>query len=192
MKKSLLKKLPVLIFSILLFIIFYDSNDRILENKLNSNNELLKKYQEFKNKGIEKDISFPKALIESVIDTAKTYIGTLNKIGGISHDSIDASGLIHISLKKNGITEFPRIAQEMARYGKIITEIEDLEKGDLVFYFDTYKTERLVTSVGIYLGDNKFISSTSKKGVSIDQIDNPSFKDNYWINHFFYGTRIFE
>lgn len=192
MNKSLVKKLPILIFSIILFFIFYESQDSFLKGKLSSNDTLLLKYEEFKKGGIEKEISLSNELIQAVIDTAESFIGTPNRIGGITQDSIDASGLIHVSLKKNGITEFPRIAQDMARYGEIITKAENLEKGDLVFYFDTYKTERLITSVGIYLGDNKFISSTSKKGVSIDKIDNPSFKENYWINHFFYGTRIFK
>ena len=192
MNKSLVKKLPILIFSIILFFIFYESQDSFLKGKLSSNDTLLLKYEEFKKGGIEKEISLSNELIQAVIDTAESFIGTPNRIGGITQDSIDASGLIYVSLKKNGITKFPRIAQDMARYGEIITKAENLEKGDLVFYFDTYKTERLITSVGIYLGDNKFISSTSKKGVSIDKIDNPSFKENYWINHFFYGTRIFK
>lgn len=192
MNKSFVNKLPILIFSIILFFIFYESQDNFLKGKLSSNDTLLLKYEEFKKGGIEKEISLSNELIQAVIDTAESFIGTPNRIGGITQDSIDASGLIYVSLKKNGITKFPRIAQDMARYGEIITKAENLEKGDLVFYFDTYKTERLITSVGIYLGDNKFISSTSKKGVSIDKIDNPSFKENYWINHFFYGTRIFK
>jgi len=192
MNKSFVNKLPILIFSIILFFIFYESQDNFLKGKLSSNDTLLLKYEEFKKGGIEKEISLSNELIQAVIDTAESFIGTPNRIGGITQDSIDASGLIYVSLKKNGVTKFPRIAQDMARYGEIITKAENLEKGDLVFYFDTYKTERLITSVGIYLGDNKFISSTSKKGVSIDKIDNPSFKENYWINHFFYGTRIFK
>ena len=36
-----------------------------------------------------------------------------------SRDSIDASGLIYVSINANTEFKFPRIAQEMARYGKI-------------------------------------------------------------------------
>ena len=76
----------------------------------------------------------------------------------------------------------------MSRYGEVITEIEDLKRGDLVFFFDTYETERLITSVGIYLGKNKFINSSSTKGVSISEINDPY----YWKDKFFFGTRIFK
>ncbi|MDC1534630.1 C40 family peptidase [Flavobacteriaceae bacterium] len=192
MKKSLLKKLPIFIISIILFFVFFDSQNKTLEKKLNSNDTLLLKFKEFKKGDIEKEINFSSELIEGVIDTAKNYIGTPNKIGGGDYDSMDASGLVQVSLEKNKLLKFPRIAEEMARYGEIITDVEDLKKGDLVFFFDTYTTKSLITSVGIYLGNNEFITSTSKKGVSINKMDNPTFTDNYWMEHFFYGTRIFK
>lgn len=164
----------------------------ILSNKLNNQQGLIIKFENFLDKGeTEKKVSFKSEIIQSVIDTAKSYMRTPNKIGGIDYDSMDASGLVQVSLKKNGMLEFPRTAQDMARYGEIITKIEDLKKGDLIFFIDTYPTERLITSVGIYIGDNEFITSTTTKGVSINKLDNPSFKDNYWKEHFFYGTRIF-
>ena len=190
MKKSLLKKLPIFIISIILFFVFFDSQNKTLEKKLNSNDTLLLKFKEFKKGDIEKEINFSSELIEGVIDTAKNYIGTPNKIGGGDYDSMDASGLVQVSLEKNKLLKFPRRAEEMARYGEIITDVEDLKKGDLVFFFDTYTTKSLITSVGIYLGNNEFITSTSKKGVSINKMDNPTFTDNYWMEHFFYRTRI--
>ena len=133
-------------------------------------------------------MKFSKDLIESIIDSAKSYEGTPNKIGGISKDSIDASGLVYMSIKKNSDKYFPRIAQDMSRYGKVITQIKDLKRGDLVFFFNTYETDRLITSVGIYLGENKFINSSSKNGVSISEITDPFF----WKDKFFFGTRIFK
>ena len=168
--------------------LLYNNTDGILTKKLNDNKSLVKKYKEFKTGGINKKIAFPKEIMEQVIDTAKSYIGTPNKIGGITRDSIDASGLVYISINKNSEIKFPRIAQEMARYGKIITNPKKLKRGDLVFFFDTYEVDRIITSVGIYLGDGKFINSSSNNGVSISEINDPY----YWKEKFFYGTRIFK
>ena len=161
-------------------------NDQLLE-KLNNNKELIEKYNEFKKEGMKKPIVFPENIVENIIDTAFLYIGTPNKYGGINKDGIDASGLVYISVKKNSNVEFPRIAQDMARYGDVISNPNKLIRGDLVFFFDTYEVDRIITSVGIYLGDGDFIHSSSSEGVKVSQIDDPY----YWKEKFFYGTRIF-
>ena len=189
---SIFSKNPKIKYIIVIIIagifLLYNNTDGILTEKLNDNKSLIKKYKEFKTGGINKKIAFPKEIMEQVIDTAKSYIGTPNKIGGITRDSIDASGLVYISIKKNSEIKIPRIAQEMARYGKIIINPKKLKRGDLVFFFDTYEVDRIITSVGIYLGNGKFINSSSNNGVSISEINDPY----YWKEKFFYGTRIFK
>lgn len=173
--------ITVLIGSRLMF-----NNNDVLLDKLNDNKSLIEKYNEFKAGGNNKTILFPENLIETIIDTATSYIGTPNKIGGISKQGIDASGLVYVSIQKNSKIEFPRIAQEMARYGEVISNPDLLKRGDLVFFFDTYEVDRIITSVGIYLGDGKFINSSSSKGVTVSEINDPY----YWKQKFFYGTRI--
>ena len=168
---------------------YFNSTNYILTNKLKDNEDLIVKYKSFIEDGeINKKIRFEGKIIQSVIDTAKSYIGTPNKIGGVSKDSIDASGLVYMSIKKNSDKKFPRIAQDMARYGKLIYKIDRLKKGDLVFFFDTYDVDRIITSTGIFLGENKFIHSSSLHGVSISEINDPY----YWKDKFFFGTRIFK
>ena len=158
-----------------------------LVEKLNNNKELIKKYNEFKTQGVKKSIVFQGNIVENIIDTALSYIGAPNKYGGINKDGIDASGLVYISVTKNSNVEFPRIAQDMARYGEAISNPNKLKRGDLVFFFDTYEVNRIITSVGIYLGDGGFIHSSSSEGVKVSQINDPY----YWKDKFFYGTRIF-
>ena len=51
----------------------------------------------------------------------------------------------------------------------------------------THVIDRIITSVGIYLGNGSFINSSSSKGVTISDINDPY----YWKSKFFYGTRIF-
>ncbi len=183
------KKLRFLVIvAIAAFFLIYESKESKITSKFENDKELLRKFNEFKEGGYERDIKLSRDIIESVIDTAKSYVGVPNKVGGISRDSIDASGLIYVSINANTEFKFPRIAQDMARYGKIITEKDNLKKGDLVFFYDTYEVDRIITSVGIYLGNNKFLNSSSNNGVSESDINDPY----YWSEKFLFATRIFK
>ena len=168
-----------------IFLVGCQNNDQLLE-KLNNDKELIERYNEFKKGEVEKPIVFSRNIAENIIDTALSYIGTPNKYGGITKDGIDASGLVYISITKNSNVEFPRIAQDMARYGEAISDPNKLKRGDLVFFFDTYEVNRIITSVGVYLGNGDFVHSSSSEGVKVSKLNDPY----YWKDKFFYGTRI--
>ena len=72
--------------------------------------------------------------------------------------------------------------------GEIIIDAENLKRGDLVFFFDTYEVDRIITSVGLYLGEGAFLNSSTNEGVSESDINDPY----YWKDKFFFGTRIFK
>lgn len=182
------KSIVISVLTVLIVIFFFPTTNTKLKRKLNKNAQLSVKYDRFKAEGFQKEFRLPKERLEAVIDTAMTFLGVPNRVGGVDRDSIDASGLIYVSINKNFDVKFPRIAQEMARYGKIITDTQNLKRGDLVFFFDTYEVDRIITSVGLYLGENKFINSSTNEGVSVSEIDDPY----YWKNKFFFGTRIFK
>ena len=182
------KSIVISVLTVLVVIFLFPTTNTKLKRKLNKNAELSAKYDRFKAEGYQKEFRLPKERLEAVIDTAMTFLGVPNRVGGVDRDSIDASGLIYVSINKNFDVKFPRIAQDMARYGKIIIDAENLKRGDLVFFFDTYEVDRIITSVGLYLGENKFINSSTNEGVSVSEIDDPY----YWKNKFFFGTRIFK
>ena len=181
-----LKSLILIVVVITACFFLFNEDDELLD-KLKGNVSLIEKYNEFNSAGINKTIKFPENLIEKIIDTAMSFVGTPNKIGGIDKSGMDASGLVYVSIKKNSNILFPRIAQDMARYGEFISNSDKLKRGDLVFFHDTYEVNRIITSVGIYLGDGKFINSSSSKGVTVSDINDPY----YWKEKFFFGTRIF-
>mgnify|MGYP001197253635 CR=1 FL=1 len=181
-----LKSLILIVVVITACFFLFNEDDELLD-KLKGNVSLIEKYNEFNSAGINKTIKFPENLIEKIIDTAMSFVGTPNKIGGIDKSGMDASGLVYVSIKKNSNILFPRIAQDMARYGEFISNSDKLKRGDLVFFHDTYEVNRIITSVGIYLGDGKFINSSSSKGVTVSDIKDPY----YWKEKFFFGTRIF-
>ena len=184
-KKNILIGLLLLV---ILSLALSNTDERKLIDKLNDDQVLIDKFIDFSTEGYERKINLSKNKMESVIDTAMTYLGTPNKVGGTSKDSIDASGLVYVSINKNFDIKFPRIAQDMARYGNVIINPKKLKRGDLVFFFDTYDVDRIITSVGLYLGEGSFLNSSTKDGVSESDINDPY----YWKEKFFFGTRIFK
>jgi len=94
--------------------------------------------------------------------------------------------LLYVSFKANGITNIPRVAQEIARYGSIIINTNLIQAGDLVFFTNTYKTSKLVTHTGISIGNGEFIHTSSSKGVMISEINDPY----YWRKKFLFATRV--
>ena len=142
--------------------------------------------QSFLRDGIEFDISVSMAEINSAIAHASTFLGTPHRQGGKSKSGIDCSGLVQVSLEHAGIIGLPRTANELARYGVVIVNPEELSRGDLVFFTDTYSTSNFITHIGIYLGDNQFIHASSSRGVMTSKL----MDGDYWEGHYVFGTRI--
>jgi murein DD-endopeptidase / murein LD-carboxypeptidase len=81
----------------------------------------------------------------------------------------------------------PHNSEEQARYGTIIAGMDELRKGDLVFFIRSYKTNRFITHSGIYIGNNNFIHTSSSKGVTITSLNDP-----WWEEKFIFGTMFFK
>ena len=157
----------------------------LLEKRISNDKALTTKFNNFKKDGLEKSIVLTSNSMERVIAEAKKYLGTPHKMGGLSKSGIDCSGLLYISFNSQRIKNVPRTAQEFARLGKIIVNPNDLRRGDLVFFINTYSTNKLITHAGIVIADNQFIHTSSSKGVKVDLLNS-----KYWKSKFFYGTRI--
>ncbi|MBK8881363.1 MAG: C40 family peptidase [Bacteroidales bacterium] len=143
-----------------------------------------KKLEVFMNAGIEKGINAQKTSADDIIKTAQKFIGVPHCMGGTTVKCMDCSGLLVAVFAKYGI-HLPHNSEEQARYGKIISRPDELKRGDLIFFIESYKTHRLITHSGIYVGNNNFIHTSSKKGVTIT-----SLKDPWWSKKFVFGTRV--
>ena len=145
-----------------------------------------KKLKDFMDAGNEKEINTHNTSADEIIKTAQKYLGVPHCMGGTTMKCMDCSGLLVTVFAKNGIN-LPHNSEEQARYGKIIPGMDELKKGDLVFFIRSYKTHQFITHSGIYIGNNKFIHTSSKNGVTITSLDDP-----WWNEKFIFGTRVFE
>jgi cell wall-associated NlpC family hydrolase len=150
------------------------------------NNADRKKLNDFMAAGTEKEISTHNTSANEIIKTAQKYLGVSHCMGGTTMKCMDCSGLLVTVFAKHGI-HLPHNSEEQARYGRIIAGMDELKKGDLVFFIKSYKTHLFITHSGIYVGDNKFIHTSSQSGVTITSLNDP-----WWKERFIFGTRVFE
>ncbi len=115
-----------------------------------------------------------------IIQTAMRYVGVPYVFGGNGPNGFDCSGFTRFVFARSGIG-LPRMADEQFGLGRPVGQAH-LQPGDLVF-FETYTDG--VSHVGIYLGEGKFISATSSRGVAIAWLG-----DSYWGPRYVGARRV--
>jgi peptidoglycan DL-endopeptidase LytE len=108
-----------------------------------------------------------------VTTIAKKYTGVPYRFGGTTTKGFDCSGYVGFVYNKVG-TKLPRTAASMYNVSSIIKKPVP---GDLVFFKNTYK--KGISHVGIFVGNNSFISATSSKGVAIVSLSNTYWKGKF-------------
>jgi len=109
-----------------------------------------------------------------LIKQAKNYLGTPYKWGGTTKDGIDCSAFVQNVYKSIGIN-LPRTSKQQYKY-IANNRVNSKQTGDLVFF----KKGREISHVAIYIGDNKIIHASSKKGVIIQDLDNYYLQKRYY------------
>jgi cell wall-associated NlpC family hydrolase len=121
---------------------------------------------------------------ESIVQTARRFIGTAYRWGGTSpEEGFDCSGLTMTVYRLNGL-DLPRNSREQFRAGKPVSR-NALRAGDLVF-FATDGTNR-ISHVGIYSGHGKFIHAPSRGNV----IRTASLNNSYFAGRYQGARRYF-
>jgi probable lipoprotein NlpC len=105
--------------------------------------------------------------VDTIIKTARSYIGTPYKWGGTTRAGMDCSGLLYNSFLVAGIT-IPRTSKDQGKFGRKVSFYE-LQPGDLVF-FSAKKGSPKVTHVGLVTDvkdkhNVQFIHASSSLGV---------------------------
>ncbi len=110
------------------------------------------------------------------------WLGTPHRMGGTTKQGVDCSGFVCEVYKEIYGISLPRRSQDMAKVCKTINNKNDLKEGDLVFFNN--KKGGTINHVGIFLDKDKFIHTSSSKGVTIGR-----FSETYWAERFRCGGR---
>ena len=110
-----------------------------------------------------------------LLDQYAQWKGTPHRMGGMSRNGVDCSGLVHRTFLARLGHELPRTTQRQATVGQPVSR-DQLRPGDLVFFKTGYKTRH----VGIYTGDSRFLHASSSQGVSMSSLNNRYWASNYW------------
>lgn len=106
---------------------------------------------------------------KKLLEDAKYFKGGKYVWGGTTPQGFDCSGYVQYLYKKHNVN-LPRTAYAQSKRGEAV-HINDLQKGDLLFFLTDKKRGIPVTHVGIYLGNGKFIHAASKKkGIIISPV----------------------
>lgn len=100
--------------------------------------------------------------------------GTPHKLGGLSKRGIDCSGFVFVTFRDVFNMTLPRSTELLSNSGKKVS-LKQRKVGDLLI-FKTGITQR---HVGIYVGNGKFIHSSSSRGVETSSINSPYWSDKY-------------
>lgn len=126
-----------------------------------------------------------KANIDEMISVAKEQLGDPYILGNRGPSSFDCSGLVYYCLNQAGSN---RRRLSAAGYSQVsdwekITDIDDLKKGDLIFFYSDDFSK--VGHVGIIINSSEMIDASSSNG----EVVRRKYKTNYWRKHFYCGRR---
>lgn len=116
----------------------------------------------------------------------KEWQGVPYLYGGETKGGIDCSALMQDLYREVYDVELPRTASEIMlndNHVEPFRSVKYLKEGDLVFFRSS--NEKIMTHVGIYLKNMKFLSATESRGVQIT-----SLRDPYWRNTYKASGRI--
>lgn len=122
----------------------------------------------------------PQQNTEQIISKAKEFLGVPYIWGGTTPAGFDCSGFTRYVFASQGTT-LPRVSVDQYGVGTSVA-FKDLIPGDLVFF--NLSSGKQIDHVGIYVGNNEFISATSSKGIAIY-----SFTP-YWANTYVGAKRV--
>jgi cell wall-associated NlpC family hydrolase len=123
------------------------------------------------------------ARIQDILSKAVSLLGTPYRWGGTSPDrGFDCSGLVGYVFRTALGMDLPRVSQDQAKTGELISDRAALVAGDLVFFGRRGRVDH----VGIYVGEGRFLHAPSTgKDVRVD-----SMASGYWSNKFMQARRV--
>ena len=116
------------------------------------------------------------------IDNIKLYTfiddwyGTPYKYGGQNKNGIDCSNFSSTLYNQVYNKSITGSSSSIFKQCKVVS-ISNLDEGDLVFFKIDNDN---ISHIGVYLQNNKFVHATTKKGVMIDDLNEPYYKKYFY------------
>jgi probable lipoprotein NlpC len=117
----------------------------------------------------------------NLLENISTWKGVLYRYGGNTKNGTDCSGFVGSVYKDVYGKKLHRSSKDMVNDVRFVSK-KDLKAGDLIFFKINSKE---ITHVGIYIGENKFIHATTRKGVVIDNL-----MQEYYAKSFYKAGRV--
>ncbi len=155
--------------------ISYDKSCKSYIQKSDANITVVITYP--KENQINQSSSNDTTLIDNIIATAKSKLGSPYNPAHAGPDSFDCSGFVYYVFRQNGI-KIPRTSRGQSLISKRLNK-DEIKRGDIVV-FDTAHRGHINHS-GIYLGNGKFIHATSGRAysVTISNLEHGFYKDKF-------------
>lgn len=163
---------------ILFFVFVFFSVSCKSNKELSKSEKISPKENSISSKNIKNKYAQILGVKENEIENPKLYsfidewYGIPYKYGGHDKNGIDCSNFaanLYEHIYNKSITGS---SASIFNQCKIIS-VKDLKEGDLLFF----KIEKEnISHIGVYLQNNKFVHATTKKGVMIDDLNEPYYK----------------
>jgi|SRR5665213_461186 len=101
----------------------------------------------------------------SIVQTARRYLGVRYLLGGTTPRAFDCSGFIRYVFELHGL-QLPRTAHEQAAIG-VSPDERRLEPGDLLFFYGGHGAQHIAMYIG---GDSIIHASSSGHRVKLDRL----------------------
>lgn len=114
---------------------------------------------------------------EALVNEAKDWLGTPYMWGGNDSDGVDCSGFLVAVYRNAAGINLPRTTKKQREHC-LDVDNGDRAVGDILF-FSSKRSHGQVAHVGMYIGDNKMIHSSSSRGVVVDDLSIKYYKEHF-------------
>ena len=122
--------------------------------------------------------AFNDAEFAKLMNVATKYIGSAYVWGGSSPATgFDCSGFVCFCYTQSGVYNLPRTTAQGIFDQCIPVSADELKPGDLVFFTGTYKSDTVVSHLGIYVGDGQMLQCGEPR------IGYADLSNSYWVRH---------